>query len=315
MLDGLRRRPFLGGRDYSDLNCQRLIMSEFYEGLAEILEVERMRSLRARAVRRLEFAGRRLHHRADRRRVRHHGASGAACECKTVGDIERWWRRRRRKPDPHDRSAAATRWRPDRGRGLLPSAEGRRKCLFRGAVRRRRRGHQDDGRAHPPPRAENVTTSDLCEAAAERLLDQLGWERDSVDGMIFVTQSPITGCRPRLQPVHGRMGLRVGAIAFDVNLGCSGYPYGLWLAMMGSRPGDEADAACRRRHQRKTIDQPTAPPPCCSAIAVRDGDRAATDERLRDFILGSDGGGADNLIVPNGAFRTRSQGRRQVRRA
>jgi 3-oxoacyl-[acyl-carrier-protein] synthase-3 len=42
---------------------------------------------------------------------------------------------------------------------------------------------------------EGVTTSDMCFAAANRLMDKLGWERDSVDGFIFVTQSPDYRCR------------------------------------------------------------------------------------------------------------------------
>ena len=35
-----------------------------------------------------------------------------------------------------------------------------------------------------------ITSADLCFEAAEQLLQRLGWERDSVSGLIFVTQSP-----------------------------------------------------------------------------------------------------------------------------
>ena len=153
---------------------------------------------------------------------------------------------------------------------------------------------------------ENVTTSDLCEAAAERLLDKLGWERDSVDGLIFVTQSPDYRLPATACSVHGRMKLRVGAIAFDVNLGCSGYPYGLWLAMMAIQTG-----AMKRvllavgDTSAKTIDHTDR------ATALLFGDagsvtaleKSADGDDVADFILGSDGGGAQNLIVPNGAFR------------
>lgn len=156
---------------------------------------------------------------------------------------------------------------------------------------------------------EDVTTSDLCEAAAERLLDRLGWERDSVDGLIFVTQSPDYRLPATACAVHGRMNLRVGAIAFDVNLGCSGYPYGLWLAMMAIQTG-----AMKRvllavgDTSGKTID------PTDRATAMLFGDAGTVtaieasdggDASVVDFILGSDGAGADNLIVPNGGFRVR----------
>lgn len=156
--------------------------------------------------------------------------------------------------------------------------------------------------------AENVTTSDLCEAAAARLLEQLGWDRDSVDGIILVTQSPDYRLPATACCMQGRMGLKTGAIAFDVNLGCSGYPYGLWLAMMMVQTG----AAQRMLvavgdTSGKTID------PTDRSTALLFGDAGTvtaiergTDTDVSTFILGSDGTGADNLIVPNGAFRTRT---------
>lgn len=154
---------------------------------------------------------------------------------------------------------------------------------------------------------DNVTTSDLCEAAAERLLDGLGWDRASVDGLIFISQSPDYRLPATACSMHGRMGLRVGALAFDVNLGCSGYPYGLWLAMMAIQTG-----AAKRMllavgdTSGRTIDHSDR------ATAMLFGDagtvtaiEAGNDYDEAFFILGSDGAGADNLIVPNGAFRTR----------
>lgn len=155
---------------------------------------------------------------------------------------------------------------------------------------------------------ENVTTSDLCEAAANRLLEKLGWDKESVDGLIFVTQSPDYRLPATACSVHGRMGLRVGAIAFDVNLGCSGYPYGLWLAMMAVQTG-----AMKRvllavgDTSGKTID----PSDRSTALLFGDAGTVTAIEKTDApdstafFILGSDGAGAENLIVPNGAFRVR----------
>jgi len=75
--------------------------------------------------------------------------------------------------------------------------------------------------------AEHLCTSDLCIAAAERLLPELGWAKDSVDLLVVVTQtpdypSPATACL-----IQNRVGLGTGVAAFDINLGCSGYTYGL----------------------------------------------------------------------------------------
>lgn len=72
--------------------------------------------------------------------------------------------------------------------------------------------------------------SDLAVAAAARLLEDLGWGRDEVGALVFVTQSgdvalPATACM-----IQQRLGLSSTCAAFDVNLGCSGYPYGLFIA-------------------------------------------------------------------------------------
>ena len=77
-----------------------------------------------------------------------------------------------------------------------------------------------------------VTTADLCRSAGEHLLDRLGWGRDSVDAVIFISQTPDYRLPATACTLQARLGLRTGIIAFDVSLGCSGYPYGLWLAAL-----------------------------------------------------------------------------------
>ena len=74
-----------------------------------------------------------------------------------------------------------------------------------------------------------VLTSDLCQVAANGLLEQLGWARDTVDVLIFVTQNPDYVAPATACTLQTRLGLG-SCLAFDVNLGCSGYTYGLWMA-------------------------------------------------------------------------------------
>src|SRR4051812_24989763 len=78
--------------------------------------------------------------------------------------------------------------------------------------------------------APGICTSDLCYAAAKRLLEASERPAETVDALIFVSQTPdyllpATSCS-----LHGRLGLPKRCAALDVNLGCSGYVYGLWLA-------------------------------------------------------------------------------------
>lgn len=70
-------------------------------------------------------------------------------------------------------------------------------------------------------------TSDLAAAAAERLLDALGWEPSRVDLLVLVTQTPDYALPATAVTLQDRLGLAKGCAAWDVNLGCSGYTYGL----------------------------------------------------------------------------------------
>jgi 3-oxoacyl-[acyl-carrier-protein] synthase III len=79
---------------------------------------------------------------------------------------------------------------------------------------------------------DTVCSSDLCIAAARRAMDRLGWTPESIDALIMVTQTPDYFLPSTACVVHHRLGLRDHCAAFDVGLGCSGYPYGIWLAGM-----------------------------------------------------------------------------------
>ena len=73
------------------------------------------------------------------------------------------------------------------------------------------------------------TSSDLAFIAAEQLLDKLGWKRDSIDGIIFISQTPDYDVPATACVLHKRLKLKEECIAFDVNLGCSGYVYGVQM--------------------------------------------------------------------------------------
>jgi 3-oxoacyl-[acyl-carrier-protein] synthase III len=77
---------------------------------------------------------------------------------------------------------------------------------------------------------DGLCSSDLCLAAARRLVNDLGWEPATIQGLIFVSQTPDYRLPATACVLHGKLGLAKACIAFDVNLGCSGYVYGLWLA-------------------------------------------------------------------------------------
>lgn len=71
--------------------------------------------------------------------------------------------------------------------------------------------------------------SDLAFDATQKLLDSLQWQREEIDALIVITQSPDYVSPSTAIILQDRLGLPQTAIAFDVNLGCSGYPFGLHL--------------------------------------------------------------------------------------
>lgn len=72
----------------------------------------------------------------------------------------------------------------------------------------------------------SMTCADLCQAAAEKLLQNLGWDPKEVDLLIYASGArdyplPATAC-----VLHGEMGLKEECSCFDIPHGCSGWVYG-----------------------------------------------------------------------------------------
>jgi 3-oxoacyl-[acyl-carrier-protein] synthase-3 len=151
---------------------------------------------------------------------------------------------------------------------------------------------------------ETGTASDLCQAAAETLLARLDWPADSVDALIFVSQTPDHRLPATACVLHGKLGLSTHAQAFDVNLGCSGYVYGLWLAGVLVKAGLKRVLLLAGDTISRTID------PSDRGTALVFGDagsatavEAAPGAPAMHFRLGTDGKGAGHLIIPDGAYR------------
>lgn len=75
----------------------------------------------------------------------------------------------------------------------------------------------------------NQTSGDLGFVAAEKLLSEFSIDREQVGTLIYVTESPDYVWPSTAYVLHDRLKLSKGCIAFDVNLGCSGFVYGIHL--------------------------------------------------------------------------------------
>lgn len=78
--------------------------------------------------------------------------------------------------------------------------------------------------------ASDETAVDMAEKAANGLLDGIGFDRSVIDFIILCTQSPDYFLPTSACILQDRLRLKDSCGAFDYNLGCSGYVYGLGIA-------------------------------------------------------------------------------------
>lgn len=152
---------------------------------------------------------------------------------------------------------------------------------------------------------ENTTTADLCYHATEKLIADLNWSKESIDCLIFVTQTPdyilpATSCI-----LQNRLGLSEECYALDISLGCSGWVYG--LSVIGNiistgnlkrgllLAGDTISKTCSKKDKSSWPlfgDAGTA-----TAIEF---DESANDIKCH---FSTDGAGSNAIIIPDGGYK------------
>jgi 3-oxoacyl-[acyl-carrier-protein] synthase III len=140
--------------------------------------------------------------------------------------------------------------------------------------------------------------SDLAFDAAEKLLSELQWSRDEIDALIVVTQSPDYLIPATAIILQDRLALSHTTIAFDVNLGCSGYPFGIHLL------GSMIAAGTIKRGLILVGDKAaTLKDPLFSDAGTATALEYDADAPPMHFDLNSDGSGHKAIILPVGGHR------------
>lgn len=73
----------------------------------------------------------------------------------------------------------------------------------------------------------DICTSDLCLSAAKQLIKDLQWNKNDIDILVFVSQTPDYVLPATACVIQERLGLSTDCYAMDISLGCSGWVYGL----------------------------------------------------------------------------------------
>lgn len=152
---------------------------------------------------------------------------------------------------------------------------------------------------------KGTTAADLCNVSAEKLIEKLGWKKDEISVLVFVSQTPdylipFTACT-----IQENLGLSKSCLAFDINLGCSGYVYGLSVVasllqnMQGAKAlllvGDCSSSVISKTD--KSVTPLFSDAGSATALQFSEGE-------LLHFNLQTDGKEFDDIIIRDGGMRS-----------
>jgi len=153
--------------------------------------------------------------------------------------------------------------------------------------------------------AHDVCASDLCMKAATEVLTSLQWEKDSVEILVFVSQTadyilPVTSAI-----LQDRLGFSKDCIAFDIPLGCSGYVYGIsvitsMMKAFGLKRGMLLAGDTISKWISK--DDKSTYPLFGDAGSATLFETDSLNSTI-NFDLGTDGSGYKAIIIPDGGSR------------
>lgn len=153
--------------------------------------------------------------------------------------------------------------------------------------------------------ASDETASDLAFNAAKKLFAEYDINPGDIDFLIFCTQSPDYILPTTACILQERLGLKTGIGAYDLNLGCSGFVYGLLNAklLIESAVANNvllltAETYTKYIHPKDKSNRTIFADGAAACLVGKDG-----FAEIGNFTMGTDGKGAENLIVRSGGAR------------
>jgi 3-oxoacyl-[acyl-carrier-protein] synthase-3 len=152
--------------------------------------------------------------------------------------------------------------------------------------------------------SENETATDMAMEAAKKLFEQ-GVDKGKIDYVLFCTQSPDYFLPTSACIIQDKLGLSRDIGAIDFNQGCSGFIYGLSLAkglILGNIAKNvlllTAETYTKKLHERDKGNRTIFGDGASATLVSTDG-----IAEIGEFSLGTDGSGAEHLIIKTGAAR------------
>ncbi len=157
--------------------------------------------------------------------------------------------------------------------------------------------------------AEDETAGDMAEKAARKLFEEYQIDPKSIDFLMLCTQSPDYFLPSTACLLQDRLGIPTSAGAFDYNLGCSGCIYGMAMAKGLIAAGIAKNVLLLTA---ETYNKYLHPSDKSNRSIFGDGAAACLIStegfaEIGEFSLGTDGSGANNLIVKTGAARQKEE--------
>lgn len=155
--------------------------------------------------------------------------------------------------------------------------------------------------------ADNETAGDMAIKAAEKLFQENNIDGATIDFVLLCTQSPDYFLPSTSCVIQNKLGLPTSCGAFDFNLGCSGYEYGLAVAK-GLVAGGiaknilllTAETYNKYLHPRDKGNKTIFGDGASATLVSTEG-----FAEIGEFVLGTNGTGAESLIVKTGASRNK----------
>jgi len=156
--------------------------------------------------------------------------------------------------------------------------------------------------------SKDMCSSDLCYNAAINLFNKTDINLNEIDALIFLSQTPDYRVPGTSIIMQDRLKLPKTTIAFDVNMTCSGYIYGLFLAYSLTNIDNIKNVLLL---VGETLSKITSTRDNSTGLLLGDGGSATLitkNEKYGDsfFSLNTDGSNLDAVIVPGGGFRNMS---------